>query len=138
MVGKTENCTGRRIYRAKSRTMTPKVTLVAKNRSSTNAGTGISMTKTVATAATGSSHSATLGDFAVVLAMSIGGAKPSPFRGWDSLASAFAPGRETPGFPPLPHTVLPESSGRHRWPYKALVPAADFPRLEFHASAPVP
>src|SRR5947207_1587436 len=59
-VGKTENCTGRRMYNADNSTTTPNVTLVARKRSRINAGTGTSMTNTVATAASGISHSAVL------------------------------------------------------------------------------
>src|SRR5271154_2671542 len=53
-VGKTENCTGRRMYKAERSTITPRVMLRARKMSSTMAGTGTSIMKTVAT---GTSHS---------------------------------------------------------------------------------
>ena len=56
-LGKTENCAGRRIWRADSRTSTDAAKLVASKRSSTIAGNGTSMTKTRLTAAMGMIHS---------------------------------------------------------------------------------
>src|SRR4030088_701133 len=56
-LGKTENCAGRRICSAESRTSTEAAKLVASRRSSTIDGSGTSMTKTRLTAAMGTIHS---------------------------------------------------------------------------------
>jgi hypothetical protein len=56
-LGKTENCAGRRICSAESRTSTDAAKLVASRRSSAMAGNGTSMTNTRLTAAMGTIHS---------------------------------------------------------------------------------
>src|ERR1700690_605099 len=56
-LGKTENCAGRRMCMAESRTKMDAVKLAARRMSSRNEGSGTSMTKISPTAATGTTHS---------------------------------------------------------------------------------